>query len=161
MKIELKINGKAIELSEETKEQIKKACGQVKVRPKDKEDYFFLDSEGIICETCWEDTYIDINTWNSGNVFFTKEEAKKELDKRQAIQRVKDYIKENGMYFETDWNDDNLKYNFYYFYYAVDKVAIDCWSKYKNYSPIGYLKSKEDAEKVLEDNKEDLELIYK
>lgn len=159
MNIELKINGKAIELSEETKEQIKKACGQVKMRLNEGDKYWVLDSDGNIFEKKYMRIVgYDDGVWNSGNGFFTKEEAQKELAKRQAIQRVKDYIIENGMYWEPDWNSHNLKYNFYYY---VDKVAIDNWIEYKIYSPIGYLKSEEDAEKVLKDNKEDLEIIFK
>ncbi|MDY0143721.1 MAG: hypothetical protein RBR97_17690 [Bacteroidales bacterium] len=157
MKIELKINGKAIELSEEIKEQIKKVCGQeVKVRPElGEEDFWIIATEGIV-EKLYYNTNEDVAVWNAGNGFFTKKEAEKELAKRQAIQRIKDYILENGMYWEPDWNDDNLKYNFYY----EDKVEIDYGIQCKRYSPIGYLESEEHAEKVLEDNKEDLEIIF-
>jgi hypothetical protein len=156
MNIELKINGKAIELSEEIKEQIKKACGQVKLRPTMEEKYWAITG-GEVGSFYFDGGLIDNNIWNAGNGFFTKEEAQKELAKRQAIQRVKDYILENGMYWEPDWNDDNLKYNFYY----EDKVEIDYGIQCKRYSPIGYLESEEHAEKVLEDNKEDLEIIFK
>lgn len=161
MNIELKINGKEVELSEETKEKIKKACGQVKIRPKDGENYFYIGSVGSVYSgSFYKDNPIDNNIFKSGIGFFTEEEAEKELAKRQAIQRVKDYIKENGMYLEPDWNDNSDKY-FFDYYFSEDKIGINSRSHYKHYSPIGYLKSAEDAKKVLEDNKEDLELIYK
>ena len=157
MKIEQKINGKAIELSEEIKEQIKKACGpEVKIRPFMGETYFDINASGMVAKETFE-LDMDKDIWNLGNGFFTKEEAQKELAKRQAIQRVKDYILENGMYWEPDWNDDNLKYNFYY----EDKVEIDYGIQCKRYSPIGYLESEEHAEKVLKDNEEDLNIIFK
>lgn len=157
MKIELKINGKAIELSEETKEQIKKACGQVKVRPEMGEEYWFLGDDYVDMHI-WDNDEMDNSCWSSGDGFFTEEEAKKELDKRLAIQRVKDYIKENGMYWEPNWNDCNEKY---FFVSHSGETQLHHYCSLKHYSPIGYLKSKEDAEKVLEDNKEDLELIFK
>lgn len=158
MKIELKINGKAIELSKETEEQIKKACGQVKVRPEMEEEYWFIDND-YIDTNIWDNHKTDNKYWNSGNGFFIREEAEKELEKRLAIQRVKDYIKENGMYWEPDWNDNGIEK--YFFASQIGATQIhNCYSL-KYYSPIGYLKSKKDAEKVLEDNKEDLELIFK
>ncbi|MDY0144207.1 MAG: hypothetical protein RBR97_20180 [Bacteroidales bacterium] len=157
MKIELKINGKAIELSEETKEQIKKACGQVKLRPTMEEKYWAITG-GEVGSFYFDGGLIDNNIWNAGNGFFTKEEAQKELAKRQAIQRVKDYILENGMYYEPDWDNGNEKY---FFASYRGKTQIHNFCSNKCYSPIGYLKSNEDAEKVLEDNKEDLEIIFK
>lgn len=158
MKIELKINGKAIELSKETEEKIKKACGQFKVRPEMREEYWFIDNDYFDTHI-WENDRMDNNCWNSGNGFFTEEEAEKELDKRRAIQRVKDYILRSGMYWEPDRDDSDEKY--FFVSYEGETKIYSYFSVVKYYSPIGYLKSKKDAEKVLADNKEDLELIFK
>lgn len=157
MKIELKINGKAIELSKEIKEQIKKACGQVKVRPEMEDEYWFVGNN-YSHKYIWENDRMDNKCWNSGNGFFTEEEAEKELAKRLAIQRVKDYIVENGMYWEPDWNNNGNEKCFFVSNRGETQIN-NCFSL-KHYSPIGYLKSKEDAEKVLENNKEDLKLIF-
>lgn len=158
MKIELKINGKSIELSKEKEEKIIKACSKVKVRPNEDDKYWFTNNY-YIDTLIWENDEMDNHYWNSGSGFFTEEEAEKELAKRRAIQKIKDYIKENGMYWEPDWNNNgNEKY--FFIYHSGETQIHNCFS-IKYYSPIGYLKSRGDAEKVLEDNKEDLLLIFK
>jgi len=75
--------------------------------------------------------------YKNNNWFPTKELAEKELDKRQAIARVKEYIAENFGVFEPDGGDDEqVKYTFYFNYNSneLDYVSPYC---VKHYSPIG------------------------
>ena len=97
------------------------------------------------------------------NAFLTEKGARKELEKRKAIQRVLKWKHENGLDFEPDWENNNEnKYLLFYNYNSCSKkICSNVHFESKYYCPVGYFKTKKDAEKCIEECKEDLELIYK
>jgi len=159
--MKITINNAQIELSEEQKQDLLKQLkgeNKIKIRPDDKEYYYYITKNGEIGVMSYGSSF-DKEVWACGNGFFDKESAEKELAKRLAIQRVKDYVKLNNIEFEPDWKDDNQQKH--YPVYSCGNIIADYEYDIKRYSPIGYLKSEEDCNKLIEDNKEDLLIIYK
>ena len=61
-------------------------------KPKDGEKYWFLTMCGDIEDTKYTDSYFDRPCIEIGNVYRTQEAAQKELDKRIALQEMREYI---------------------------------------------------------------------
>ena len=160
MKIELKINGKEISLSQKTIESIKKVAkiNEGLWKPKKGEAYWYIKASGYAICIFWDNDEVDKQRYAFGNCFQTKELAEKEVAKRKAIQNVKEYIAENFGVFELDWEDDRQ-----------EKYTLNCnekcfdWERhaiYKEYSPIGHLKSGEDCEQLIKDKGKELRIIW-
>lgn len=133
-----------------------------KTRPEMDEKYWYLDEDVLILSSTWEDSAItDHETWNSGNGFFTKEEAERERDKRLAIQRVKDYIRENFDEFVPDHVNNNLIKQVIYYDHSEKKLVAcgDVWNRQFNYS-FEFPETSEQCKQLLKDMKKDLEIIW-
>ena len=95
--------------------------------------------------------------WNS---FKTRELAIKELNTRSAIQRVKKYIAETYGVFEPVWEDDEESKHFIVYSYETEQLLLKNNSTDKYYSPIGYLENRENCVDLIDNCKEDLEIIF-
>ena len=151
-------------LSEEQLKQIKEQMPHIfktkMWKPRGGEKYYLLTYFGSV-EHSYFNSEVDITPLLIGNVFQTRELAQKELDKRLAIQRVKVWIDEELGMFEPDW--DNYKEEKVVIAYSCHYNGFEafCWFDSKQYSSIGYLRTKEDAEKLIKACEDDLILIYK
>lgn len=76
---------------------------KVKIRPNNQERYFVIWADGEISDTPYFD-YGDKGIWNTGNGFFTKEEAEKELERRKVIQLLKEFKLKNDPVV-LDWSN--------------------------------------------------------
>lgn len=158
-KIQITYNGKTIE-AEVNKEQLQGLIGDMpKTRPVRGDRYYrILDHGLIICEY-WYDGASYNNLWNSGNGFFTQEEAEKELARRQAKRRIQDFIIENGLEFNPDWGNDMEEKYYICFDHHKDDFAYT--SPYTfNYGLDFYFRSEEDAELVIDNCEDDLRIIF-
>jgi len=154
------IDGKTIKLSDETIREIRKILSG---KPKFGEEYCHIDDNTIIFNS-FSKGDIDEARLEVGNYYSTKEEAKKELDRRTAIVRVKNYIAENGI--EVLGGEENrievlggVVSSSIMWDYAYNSLYI-MHSSAKSYSPIGFF-SEKDAETLIENCADDLEIIIK
>lgn len=116
------LEGKRIELSTETVENLKKQLLPKKElgwKPKYKEEYYYVCSDGNVGNTFWYKYDTDNHRYNTGNCFKTREQAKKykaylEDDTQKQLALIRQYAIMNDD-FEADWNDEGqLKYFLYY-----------------------------------------------
>lgn len=162
MKITLKINNQDIEAEIKDSDVANIVKPKKKLRPEINEWYFYASTDGRIETSRWSNDVIDNGRWSSGNGFFTEKEAKKELDKRQAIQRIKNYIIEHDMEFCPDWN--NMEQEKHYPFFKYD-LRLICWGRadhdyYDYYLPFGYLASEEHLKQLTKDCQDDLLIIF-
>ena len=168
MKNYLQINGKKIELSAETVKNFEAQLGKDKGnprRPNANEDggymYYYLhnsDECGVRIEDSGHcDKEIMDRDFDAGLGFKTKEEGETKLEWMKAVERVKDYItKEFG---EFKPKEGENKHNLYCA--GGDNQFMSKEARnIKNYSPIGYLKTEENVEKVIESCEADLKIIW-
>lgn len=130
-----------------------------KLRPEIGEVYFYIEDLDI-CEIIWGiSSNADSGLWDSGNAFFTKEEAEKELAKRKAKQKIKDYIIENGLEFEPDWQSEGqIKWAIFY-NSSKERLSTDCGLSYR-LPDTAYFDSREHAEQVIKDCKDSLLILF-
>ena len=121
--------------------------------------YYYLNEEGEIDYSCFNNDSLDKNRISKGNAFLTEKEAEKERDKRQSITNIKKYIFENDLEFEPDLEDKNQN-KYYIEYDNRDKEFLINNHNFINpFTILPYFKSIEDAKQVIENCKEDLEKL--
>lgn len=121
------------------------------------DDFYFIINSSILenIVTDCEDFKDYLKEWN---VFLTKKEAEQELEKRQAIQRIKKYCFENNIRnkdFKPHEHNytilyDDLDKNFFIEYYEVSYFINDLW----------YFKTYEDCKKIIDNCDADLKIIF-
>lgn len=69
----------------------------VKVKkPRQLEEYFYIDDDGDIIQSRWTNDSLDNGRWELGNVFFTKESAEFAREKRKVEVELERYAKEHN-----------------------------------------------------------------
>lgn len=130
--------------------------------------YYYLDLNCSYSKVSYftifaEDDFLsyksDLENWN---IFLTEEEAEQELEKRQAIQRIKKYCFENDIELaDRDFinNPENLKFTIN-FNTLTKKFIFILHSCISIDTSIFFFKKEEDVEKILENFEEDLKIIF-
>lgn len=86
-------------------------------RPKFNEQYWIIDTEGdVICDV-WQDSILELDRLDIGNVFRTETEAEYEVDRRMILNKLKKYSCEfrtdlENYYMYLDCKTNNLCYAF-------------------------------------------------
>ena len=151
------IDGKKIEISEETANKLKEKFSDKS--PYDfehNEPCYLLYNNGEIIETEFSKRYDIVN---QDNFFKTRQEAEHERDKREAIFKIKKYIYDNFGYDPTDW--DSIKYKSFIICSLPESkfYSSPCYEQ-KYYSPIGYLKTEEQAQEIIDNFEDELKIIF-
>ena len=156
------IGGKEIELSDESWKNMEEQFGNKSFYPGQEERFFlisFEEAEALVLIENYDNGYKP--DFDCGLAFKTRTEAEAKLAEMKAITKVRKFIFEEGLEFEPDYRDfEQRKYNIYY---SFEEERF--FSLYNDacpeYSPFGYLKSEEDCEKVIENCKDELDVIFK
>lgn len=81
----------------------------VKVRkPRQSEEYFYINDDGAIIQSRWTNDSLDEGRWELGNVFFTEESAWLAREKRKVEVELERYAKEH--------NDPTLEDSYFILY---------------------------------------------
>ena len=162
MKNKLIINNKEVELSPESWKAMEEQFGNKSFYPEMGEESYLIIRRGDESAVVTEDYINEYKTdFDCGLAFKTRPEAEAKLAEMKAIAKVRKFIFEEGLEFEPDYRDfEQRKYNIYYEFGAECFEALGRESS-PEYSPFGYLKSEEDCEKVIENCKDELDVIFK
>lgn len=82
-------------------------------KPKRRETYWYIYSNGEINTDEWNDDEVDIARWEIGNVFPTKEAVEAYLEYLKTRAALKRYAQEHNDR-EIDWTDDEEKWGLVY-----------------------------------------------
>lgn len=136
------------------------------------DSYWFISNTDIFGDIITDYEEFKVNYLNIGNAFSTQKEARKELNKRKALQRVRKYCYDNNIKLFSDeelkeiLNDNIYKHHskgiyFYYMYYhAMDKKFNISFASFVKYIHYFYFKKKEDVEQVIQNCENDLKIIF-
>ena len=142
MKIELEI-----ELLEKRLKDLRvKAKEDIRFKPKQNENFYFIDGDGNIRHAFWDDNKFDNNSYNIGNCFETYKDA--EFAKEQVNTRLNNLIIQWKLKYdrvELDWKDDIVAKYFICYDYSNNKYQFGINTLRQSNVP--YLSS---SEKVLE-----------
>jgi hypothetical protein len=121
--------------------------------------YWVINSEGRKISLYYMNTASDEKHLAFGNVYPVEKECDEAIERRKAVVRLWKYANEK-MKFVPDWSDFvKIKYRVYYDFSGYH-FSIDCNGSDKKQTELPYLKSIEDAEQFIKDNKADLLLVF-
>ena len=121
------------------------------------DDFYFIINSSILenIVTDCEDFKDYLKEWN---VFLTKKEAEQELEKRQAIQRIKKYCHENGI---INKEFKLYEHNYTIYYDSLDKNFFTEYSEISYFTNnLWYFKSYEDCKKIIDNCESDLKILF-
>ena len=129
-------------------EEIKEPVNSIHWKPNFGEEYWCVNYIGNVVCRSWEDASVDLWLLESGNVYRTMEEAQKARERRLAEVRLRQTSD-----FKPDFEDANGGWTVYYSY--KDKKMNSFFAGYDDAGEIVCYETKEDAEKSIEENRED------
>lgn len=110
--------------------------------------YFFIDEEGIVDKSRWDNRNIDINRFLQGNIFKTKEEAKLESKRRTLLAKFREFRDYYNKGWKPDWNDTyEAKWSA-----VLSEGELKALSVYFNnsFDTFGHFKNQEDCQRAIE-----------
>ena len=129
------IDGKEIELSDETVREIKEKLSiekdELQWVPEDDEEYYTISDTGYINLDIWSNEHFDRYRLKMGNIYKTKEIAQQKLDDmneeiQQTFIKIENYVRNNDDRWRANWSDNGqLKYIICYDYCLKKWDRID------------------------------------
>ena len=121
---------------------------EMKCPYKDGDKYCFI-YDNVVDWEYWEDTSLDTERFDAGNVFPTEEVALIEVKRRNLLTRFRAFRDECNGDWKPNFSDDEEKY---YLYYSILEECIDVgWIVLGcSFNIFGYFKNQEDAERAIE-----------
>lgn len=149
----------AAELIERVKAAKEKAVRPAGM-PENGQDYCCITTAGF-CELRigGVDEAMDECLAEIGNVFLTEAECLAEIERRKALQRVRQWIAENTEPFEPDWNNDDQPKYMVYFSHKEKKLSITVEWIAQYFNGIAWFASKEDVERLIAACEADLRVL--
>lgn len=96
---------------EQFKKLLEKANKENRVwKPEDREKYYYIDGYSCATEDSWEGLEVDIDRFDIGNAFKTREEAEIALERARVKAELQKYALEHNDPEKEAWNNDNGHY---------------------------------------------------
>ena len=110
--------------------------------------YFFIDEEGKVCESKWDNWDMDINRFSQGNIFNTKEEAELESKRRTLIAKFREFRNDYNEGWKPDWTDTNEEK----WSVILREGKLQALTVYFNnsFDTFGHFKNQEDCQRAIE-----------
>ena len=144
---------------EESTEQLKNMKAEIdrlengwemKYPYKERDEYWFVYSDGYVGSTFWVDRSVDKGIFDIGNAFPTEEAALLEVKRRNLLTRFRAFRDECNGDWELDWNDN------YQDKYIIKKdnktnhLIIEVYYTVNAFNLFGYFKNYKDAERAID-----------
>ena len=129
-------------------EEIQEPTDSIHWKPKYDDWYFYISDHGSVCSDIWNDNYTDNNRLAFGFVYRTEKECEKARERRLAEVRL-----QQTSNFKPNFEDANGGWTVYYSY--KDKKMNSFFAGYDDAGEIVCYETKEEAEKSIEENRED------
>lgn len=160
--MEIKLNEQQIKALQNGEDiTIKAPCKKKKEFPQIGDTYWYISDCDVLIQFDWFDEY-NQSMYDYGNIYQTEDEAIKARDIQLAKTRVKRAIAKANDGWEPEWGEDrNIKYSIRLESIGDSIILVISDTRcVKNRPNWMYMKSEEIAKQILEEYKEDLELIF-
>lgn len=143
------LENKTQELQKELEFEMQKT--EIEYPPlKIREMYWFIDDEGLVFRTRWDEDRFDKRRCKIGNVFSTEEKAEKELKKLFLLTRFRMFRDRCNRGWEPDFKDVSQDKHSIQFNYNFGTFTIFNSGHIDGFRLLGYFKEREDAERAIE-----------
>ena len=120
---------------------------------------YFVSAFGTTDEFQWDNSNYARETYDSNNVFHTREEAEQYIKREKAIRKVTDRIKELNDGWYPDWDDGEIKYYFNSYNHSTNSMFVDYYVYTQAYPNSHYMKSEEIAKQIRNEMFDDIKLM--
>lgn len=134
-------------------EEIQEPTDSIHWKPKYDDWYFYISDHGSVCSDIWNDNYTDNKRLAFGFVYRTEEECKAALDRELAEVRLR-----RTSDFKPDFKNGKGGWMVYYDH-GCETLAV-CELDYYDDGEIVRYKTREEAEKSIEENREDWKIYF-
>ena len=115
------------------------------------EQYCCIANNGDIIHGVWKNQEVDTKRYEQGNVFKTRQETIREIDKRTLLTRFRQFRDKCNGEWKPDFEDlSQFKYVCYYDYHEKNLVCFDYFGEANNFNIFGYFKNGKDCERAIE-----------
>lgn len=113
------------------------------------ESYFTIGSGGDVYQARWTNHDLDFERYSQGNVFQTKEETEREVNKRALLTRFRQFRDKCNGVWKPDFDKDSFKY-----YLSLNHIT-DAWKIHfscnlEDFNLFGYFRKESDAKRAIE-----------
>ena len=144
------------ELFEEFFEEIQEEpTDSIHWKPECGEEYWVVNSYGLIVKRIWSDSNEDLNMYKLGIVRPTEEECEKAHDRELAEVRLR-----RTSTFEPDFEDENADSGYVVGYDYLNKKLCIKSVLFCDYGEIVHYKTREEAEKSIKENEKDWKIYF-
>ena len=114
------------------------------------EYYFTVSIDGDVTSSMWTNHNFDTTRYSQGNAFKTKEEAKRERDRRALLTRFRQFRDKCNGYWKPDFSQHLVDKYSIQFNYAISDFVTVYSGHNDNFHLFGYFKNEDDAERAIE-----------
>lgn len=120
--------------------------------PLKEDECWWVNSFGEIIPFIWVKKKDNTQIYDQGNFFKTKQEAKRESDRRILLTRFRQFRDKCNGDWKPDWKAIEDSYNYYiemYYGYGNAKLRTDWSPSSASFNLFGYFKKQEDCERAI------------
>lgn len=146
----------------ENLDQVKKYISEIESEEIEKGTIYWSinhKNKKYICH--WGDDKYDNNLLKNHNVYLNEADCDKQIEKNNALNKIKTYIKDNFGEWTPDWEDNEEGKWSVYYDYEDEEWGAQIHHCCRDLVLIPYLKSKEQAKQLIKDCKEELDVLIK
>ena len=120
---------------------------EMKCPYKEGDEYYFI-YDNVVDWEYWEDTTLDTERFDAGNVFPTEEAALLEAKRRYLLTRFRAFRDECNENWKADWTDISKPK----FSVSIYKSKLKVYTSYlvNSFEPFGHFKNEKDAQRAIE-----------
>ena len=134
-------------------EETKEPTDSIHWKPKDGDEYFYIDDDGSIFSRLWIGAVWDDMRLELGNVYSTEKECEKARDRKLAEIRLR-----RTSTFKPDFEDDN---GGWVVFYSPREKILETHEVYRlDYGEIVRYETKEEAKKSIKENEQDWKIYF-
>ena len=122
--------------------------------------YWLIDSNGSLCRSCWLKDGFDKQRSKIGNVFHTKEEAEKELDRRILLTKFRQFRDKCNGDWKPDWKDKCEDKYCVLFNHESSELVLNWYIYVQPFESFGCFKNREDAQRAIELFGDEIKRLY-
>ena len=111
--------------------------------PKLGDAYFYVECDGEIGESDWECDDVDAGSLALGNVYRTKEDAEREVERRKALTELRRLAK-------ASWDKDPVNHAYYSLRVLNGVIDVCAYSYRRNELGVVYFATEKDAKAAIE-----------
>lgn len=112
--------------------------------------YYTIDIEGDVGSSWWGNDNYDKKRSRVGNVFYTRQEARKERDRRILLTRFRQFRDKCNGDWKPDWKDKVKAKYFIVFNHESSELLLKWYTYVQPFESFGCFKNSEDAQRAIE-----------